>query len=110
VDDRSSLVKQCRDMLQHTQASYVFVYGPWPEVRVIPARSVVAHGGVLSDLNYIPLDVFYGEHFHCFFGDSAGPMGDIAVAETLQREWRVGEAVIIRAISPAGDVSPTESR
>lgn len=93
--DRDRLVNQCKTMLGATTAAYVWVYAQ-DGVRVYPAMSVVGTNGRIADLNYMPIAEFFSEHFACFLGDKALAL-EKQEAEAWITEYRVGQAVIVRA-------------
>lgn len=66
-----NLLKQCKDMLAITPASFVFVYSE-AGVHVVPASAVVTKGeGIVNtEIDYYKgLDAFYEEVYKCFIGD-----------------------------------------
>ena len=66
------LKAQCENMLNHSPASYVFVYSQQSGILVVPAADVVAARDCNPhDLTSMPMGKFYEHHFECFIGDRA---------------------------------------
>lgn len=85
--DRRKLVDQCRDMLDLSPDSFVFVYST-KSFRVVPAISVLAAAGRLDDLYSRGIRRFFEAHVECFIGDenisSPTPTGLERLAEAAQ--------------------------
>ncbi|MBA3261581.1 MAG: hypothetical protein H0T69_03725 [Thermoleophilaceae bacterium] len=64
---KPKLLARCRDMLDLTPASYVFLYDP-DAVRIVPALAVLANGGEPRNLHAWSVMEFFFEHFACFLG------------------------------------------
>ena len=64
------LKDQCENMLEHSQASYVFLYSQQSGIVVIPAIEIVgARECNPHELTNRTITGFYKEHFECFIGD-----------------------------------------
>lgn len=66
------LKEQCEKMLDHSAASYVFIYSQQSGILVVPATEVVAARECNPhELTSMPMGKFYEQHFECFIGDRA---------------------------------------
>jgi hypothetical protein len=75
VSANPDTLRQARDMLRLTSASFFWLYAP-NQVLVVPAASVAlaATNTIYLDQHYFhPLRWLYGEFFKCFIGDAKLP-------------------------------------
>ncbi|OYD95944.1 hypothetical protein CDG77_09690 [Nostoc sp. 'Peltigera membranacea cyanobiont' 213] len=92
------LQEQCRKMLSHSSASFVFLYSQQsivvvPAIEIITARDCNPH-----ELISKPMKKFYQEHFECFIGDqnirSANPQA-LEELRNLRNRYEARRLVIL---------------
>lgn len=68
--DAKKLKQQCEKMLEHSPASFVFLYSQQSGIVVVPAGEVLAARDCNPhELTALSMGKFYEEHFECFIGD-----------------------------------------
>ena len=94
--------EQCRDMLNLSPASFVFLYST-QLINVVPAISVVAADPMNPhDLYSRRLNRFYEEHFASFIGDKDISTPDIRILEQLAGRYRSRSALGLLASNEYG--------
>ncbi|MEH2133816.1 MAG: hypothetical protein V7K86_25040 [Nostoc sp.] len=92
------LQEQCRKMLSHSSASFVFLYSKSgivvvPAIEILTARDCNPH-----ELISKPMKKFYQEHFECFIGDqnirSANPQA-LEELRNLRNRYEAKRLVIL---------------
>lgn len=79
------LKSQCKKMLDHSPASFVFVYSQQSGIMVVPAGELVAARNCNPlELTALPLGKFYEQHFECFIGDHSIRSADPSGLESLR--------------------------
>lgn len=70
ASEANRLKAQCEKMLDHSPASYVFVYSQQSGISVVPAIDIVAaRTANPHELDSMSMGTFYEKHFECFIGD-----------------------------------------
>jgi hypothetical protein len=98
--DRADLRRQCGKMLDHSPASYVFVYSP-DGIRVVPAIAVIASKVGLDELYARSVGRFFEEHFECFIGDQAIVAATPDTLDSLRERFDARRVILLRAHSTA---------
>jgi hypothetical protein len=91
------MIEQCEKMLEHSSASFVFLYSI-KGVVIAPAISVVdASFSNPHELYSRKLRGFYEAHFECFIGDKAISGSNRNMLELLRERLRVRKLSYLRA-------------
>ena len=95
------LQQQCRNMLNITPDSFVFLYSP-TGIRIIPASSVISCNtniNLYDDLYSRSISKFYENHFACFIGDIRLRAPNIKeTLENIAENYRVRNVLALYAI------------
>jgi len=92
--EKKRLLVQCENMLDHSPASFVFIYSNHG-VRVVPAVSVVAAQGNLGKLYDRSAKRFFEEHLECFIGDPRIACPSPKTLENLRLDFQARSAIFI---------------
>lgn len=85
--EATRLRAQCAKMLEHSPASFVFVYSQQSGIVVVPAGEVLAARDCNPhELTALPMGKFYEQHFECFIGDHSINGADPAGLEALREK------------------------
>jgi hypothetical protein len=86
--EASRLKLQCKKMLSHSPASFVFLYSQQSGIMVVPASEVIAARDCNPhELTAMPMGKFYEQHFECFIGDHSIKAADVAALEALREKF-----------------------
>lgn len=97
---------QCEKMLEHSSASYAFLYSEQSGISVVPALTVVgARPCNPHELGSRGISRFYEEHFECFIGDRAIGSADVEGLRSLRVSRNARSAFLL-----AGKGSSLRSR
>lgn len=109
--EASRLKAQCQRMLEHSAASYVFVYSHQSGILVIPAAEVVAARDCNPhELTNRSLGQFYEEHFECFVGDPSIQSADPAGLQALRERYAAKRLFLLSGQTPRQPSSSVVSR
>jgi hypothetical protein len=97
IDDR--LETQCRNMLAHTPASFVFLYAPG-DVTAYPAAQIIASrfDGLTSDTTY-PLNTLFYDFGICWVGDTNIKATDRGSLRNALEEYNARHGLLVQASS-----------
>ena len=95
--DFDRMEQQCRDMLELSPDSFVFLYS-LSDIRVVPALSVISAGyRNPHELYSRSIARFYEEHFECFIGDQQIHAPRIEVLKELRERMNARSALYLGA-------------
>lgn len=96
ASDAQRLKDQCEKMLDHSPASYVFLYSQQSGVLVVPAVDIVAaRNSNPHELNAMPMGKFYEKHFECFIGDRAIRAASPTVLNDLRAKFQARKLFLL---------------
>jgi hypothetical protein len=90
------LKQQCQQMLDHSAASYVFLYSQQAGIVIVPACEVIAARACNPhELTSKTMRSFYTDHFDCFIGDLAISSADDGGLEELRRRRDAKRVILL---------------
>jgi hypothetical protein len=107
--EAARLKKQCQSMLEHSAASYVFLYSQQVGIVIVPACEVVgARACNPHELTTRSMRAFYTDHFDCFIGDMAISSADNKGLAELRERRNARRLFLLSGAALVGHASSDE--